>query len=83
MKKRKKIKKGEGFCPKCGSVIDLRNDVFCMSCGYRFRKQKKKKARWWLVILLIIIIYIIIRLIMKKPIIPDLGFVRNLTAGKG
>jgi predicted nucleic acid-binding Zn ribbon protein len=76
----RKKKSKEKFCPKCGKKLKP-DDKYCIGCGYSFEKRKKKKSSSFLIIITIIvfiILWIIIRLITKKPIMPDLSFIKQI-----
>lgn len=75
---RKKV--GIKYCPKCGAQIPI-TDNYCTSCGYSFAQppKKGKRFRWTIIIIVILIIaYVLIRIIMKKPIMPDIEFIKNM-----
>lgn len=77
----KKGKKGTKFCPKCGAELK-EDDTFCTSCGYNFEQRKKKKFNIKMiiaVIILFIIAFLAIRYFQGKPIIPNIGFFKNMT----
>ena len=76
-------KKRTGFCPKCGSLIDLKHDAYCMRCGYQLHKRKKGKKLSLIKIIIIILIILAaiaaVRYYQGKPLLPDLSIFKNIS----
>lgn len=70
-----------GFCPRCGSAIDLKHDAYCMRCGYQLHKRKKGKRlgifKVLIIILIILAVIATVRYFQGKPIIPDFSILKN------
>ena len=82
MAKKRKIKKNEKYCPKCGLILK-KEDSFCINCGYSFEKRRGKKTKNLYLIIIILIIFlalwILIRTSQNMPILPK--FISDLFTG--
>jgi predicted nucleic acid-binding Zn ribbon protein len=57
------------FCPRCGTANPLSN-VYCIKCGYAFRRARKKINPIILLIIILVAGWIVFRLFTNQPIIP-------------
>jgi len=70
----KKVDKHTKYCPRCGTPNDIKNR-YCIKCGYDFYVNKKKKLKLkqvLLIILSLLLMWIITRILVNKPIIPEI-----------
>jgi predicted nucleic acid-binding Zn ribbon protein len=69
----KKINKNIKYCPQCGTPNEVQNR-YCIRCGYEFYKKKNKLGLKQILIIIITltILWCAVRIILNKPIIPDL-----------
>jgi len=70
----KKVNKNVKYCPECGTPNEIKSK-YCIKCGHDFYEHKKKRLKLsqiLLIIIILLILWIITRLVLNKPIIPEL-----------